>query len=72
MKPGEIPAWRWRLEQAYQGSRWTFRQECVVRTDDMAEMFAVFDRFERQVKALHEHIGELEQTVVSIREESKD
>lgn len=71
MTPGEVPPWRWRIEQQVQASRWQFRPEVVIKTDDMLALLMVFDRFERQVKALHEHIGELEQTVVSIREESK-
>lgn len=71
MTPGDVPAWRWRIEQQVQAARWTHRVECVMRTDDLLMMLAVFEKFERQVKALHEHIGELEQTVVDIREESK-
>ena len=72
VKPGEVPAWRWRIEQQAQSCRWTNRVDCLVRTDDLLMMLAAFEKFERQVKALHEHIGELEQTVVSMREESKD
>lgn len=72
MTPGDVPGWRWRIEQQVQASRWQHRLECVVKTDDLLSMLMVFERFERQVKALHDHIGELEQTVVSIREESKD
>lgn len=71
MTPGDVPSWRWRIEQQVQSSRWQYRPEVVLKTDDMVTLLDVFDRFERQVKALHEHIGELEQTVVSIREESQ-
>lgn len=70
--PGDVPPWRWRIEQQVQSARWTHRVDCLLRTDDLLMLLAAFEKFERQVKALHDHIGELEQTVVSIREEAKD
>ncbi|MBT9153374.1 MAG: hypothetical protein DDT39_00031 [Firmicutes bacterium] len=60
MKPGEVPAWRWRIEQQLQSSQWQHRIECVVETGDLYALTTMLNAYEQKVKDLTEYVLELE------------